>query len=129
MKSLSISVPYHSSSPSLKTRNTCSSNVLNTKKRDCKLQLNQVEKESIKSINDFKNALTCISRTREIASFLKKCHNIRFPEDDIAAKKKSMENRSRNKKPSEGNRRQQRRTDKICSMITSYHWVDNGHAS
>ena len=58
-----------------------------------RLQLNQVEKEPIKSINDFKNALTCISRTREIASFLKKCHNIRFPEDDIAAKKKSMENR------------------------------------
>ena len=57
-----------------------------------RLQLNQVEKEPIKSINDFKNALTCISRTREIASFLKKCHNIRFPEDDIAAKKKSMEN-------------------------------------
>ena len=30
-------VPYHSSSPSLKTRNTCFSNVLNTKKRDCNL--------------------------------------------------------------------------------------------
>ena len=63
-----------------------------------RLQLNQVEKEPIKLINDFKNALTCISRTREIASFLKKCHNKRFPEDDIAATKKSMENRSRNKK-------------------------------
>ena len=47
-----------------------------------RLQLNQVEKEPIKSINDFKNVLTCISRTREIASFLKKCHNIRFPEDE-----------------------------------------------
>ena len=74
-----------------------------------RLQLNRVEKEPIKSINDFKNALTCISRTREIASFLKKCHNIRFPEDDIAAKKKSMENRSRNKKPS---RRKQKTTKK-----------------
>ena len=77
-----------------------------------RLQLNQVEKEPIKSINDFKNALTCISKTREIASiasFLKKCHNIRFPEDDIAAKKKAMENRSRNKKPS---RRKQKTTKK-----------------
>ena len=74
-----------------------------------RLQLNQVEKEPIKSINDFKNTLTCISRTREIASFLKKCNNIRFPEDDIAAKKKSMENRSRNKKPS---RRKQKTTKK-----------------
>ena len=74
-----------------------------------RLQLNQVEKEPIKSINDFKNVLTCISRTREIASFLKKCHNIRFSEDDIAAKKKSMENRSRNKKPS---RRKQKTTKK-----------------
>ena len=71
------------------------------------LQLNQVEKEPIKSINDFKNALTCISRTFEIASFLNKYHNIIFPEDNIAAKKKSMENRSRNKKPS---RRKQKTT-------------------
>ena len=94
-----------------------------------RLQLNLEEKEPIKSINDFKNALTCISRTREIASFLKKCHNIRFPEDDIEAKKKSMENRSRNKKPSRRKQETKIRTDKICSMITSYQWVDNGHAS
>ena len=57
-------------------------------------------KLQVQSMNDFKNALTCISRTREIASFLK---------DDIAAKKKSMENRSRNKKPS---RRKQKTTKK-----------------
>ena len=50
----------------------------------------------------------CILRTREIASFLKKCHNRRFPEDDIAATKQSMENRSRNKKPS---RRKQKETE------------------
>ena len=90
-----------------------------------RLQLNQVEKEPIKSIN----ALTCISRTREIASFLKKCHDIRFPEDDIAAKKSPWKTEVGIRSPQEGNRRQQRRTDKICSMITSYQWVDNGHAS
>ena len=74
-----------------------------------RLQLNQVEKESFKLINDFKNTLTCISRTHEIASFFKKCHNGRFPEDNIAATKMSMENRSRNKKPS---RRKQKTTKK-----------------
>ena len=109
MKSSSISVPYHSSSPSI---------IIEDEKHvlfECpqyekeRLQLTQVEKEPIKSINDFKNALTCISRTREIASFFKKCHNIRFPEDDIAANKNSMENRSRNKKPS---RRKQNTTKK-----------------
>ena len=72
-------------------------------------QYGKVEKEPIKSINDFKDALTCFLRTREIASFLKKCHNRRFPEDNIAATKKPMENISRNKKPS---RRKQETTKK-----------------
>ena len=58
-----------------------------------RLQLNQVEKEPIKSIDDFKNALTCISRTREMASFFKKCHNRRFPEhrsnEEVHGKQKS----------------------------------------
>ena len=99
-----------------------------------RLQLNQMEKEPIRSINDFRNALTCISRTREIASFLKKCHNRRFPQHNIAATKKSMENRSRNKKPS----RRIKETEDVkeeriryiqCSHRISGWTVDNGHAS
>ena len=31
--------------------------------------------------------------------------------------------------PQEGKRRQQRRTDKNCSMMTSYQWMENGQAS
>ena len=72
----------------------------------------QYEKERLqfkKAEKDFKNALTCISRTRGIASFSKKCHNRRFPEDNIAATKKSMENTSRNKKPS----RRKKKTTKM----------------
>ena len=102
--------------PIIENKNTCSSNFPQYEKE--RLHLNQVEKDPIKSINDFKNALTCISRTHEIASFLRKCHNIRFPEDVIAATKVGI------RSPQVGNRRLQRRTDKNCSMITSYPVVD-----
>ena len=63
----------------------------------------------------------CISRTREKASFLKKCANA-ITEDFL--KMTSQERRSPWKSevgirsPQEGNRKRQRRTGKNCSMMT-----------
>ena len=74
-------------------------------------QLNKFKDNPMKSTSDLKIALTCATRTREIARFLKKCHNKRFPEEENTSSKNSTEDTSSNLETS--SRKKRKRTKKV----------------
>ena len=46
-----------------------------------RLLLNKIQKDAVKSLDDFKRSLTCADGIRRMARFLNRCHKRRFPED------------------------------------------------
>ena len=77
-----------------------------------RLLLNSVENYSIKSIEDFKESSVCATRMRKLARYLNKCHNIRFPKDDISESKKirdGMESESQKAKKTSSSKKKEKK--------------------